>query len=104
MRYGLPPEPEPVVLIRVLMQRTTKATLDGGRTEHVYEVGHEYDLPEWLALAFFAGGEADPAEAHAQPSASQNEGAGSPGEEAALSLADASPKVRSKSRQRQRGA
>ena len=80
MRYGIPPETPPEPMIRVLMQRTSKATLDGGGTTRVFEEGHEYDLPEWLAEAFFRGGEADPAEAHAQHSADAQEGPGEAGD------------------------
>lgn len=64
--YGLPPPEPEMVVMRVRMQRTATATLDGGATTRVFEEGQEYDLPEWLAQAFFRGGEADPAEAHAQ--------------------------------------
>jgi hypothetical protein len=65
MRYGLPPEQPPVTTIRVRMVRTTRATLDGGKTVREFAAGEEYDLPEWLAEAFFKGGEGDPAEAYA---------------------------------------
>lgn len=64
MRYGLQPEQPPTATIRVRMVKTTRATLDGGRTVKDYEAGKDYDLPEWLARSFFAGGEGDPAEAY----------------------------------------
>jgi len=67
MLYGLlPPVPE-VATIRVVMLRTDTATLDGGATTMTLEAGREYDLPEWLAEAYFRDGKADPAEAHQQP-------------------------------------
>lgn len=65
MLYGIPEVKPPVVTIQVRMVKTTKATLDGGCTTIEYQEGQEYDLPEWLAQAFFSGGEGDPAEAHA---------------------------------------
>jgi len=67
MLYGLPPPEPEIVTIRVLMLRTSKATLDGGATTQTFEEGQEYDLPDWLAEAFFRGREADPAEAYLQP-------------------------------------
>lgn len=69
MMYGLPPPEPEIVKIRVLMLKTSKATLDGGATVNEFEAGQEYDLPDWLAEAFFRGGEADPAEAHVQDEA-----------------------------------
>lgn len=63
MRYGVMPETEPVTTVRVRMVKTSQATLDQ-RTTLTLEAGTEYDLPEWLAQAFFKGGEADPAEAY----------------------------------------
>lgn len=67
MRYGLKPQKPEEATIRVRMQRTTQAQIPGGNPIVIYEAGQEYDLPEWLAQAFFKGGEADPAEAHEQP-------------------------------------
>lgn len=66
MHYGLPPPAIEITTIRVLMQKTTKAIPHPALGERVYEQGREYDLPDWLAEAFFRGGEADPAEAHMQ--------------------------------------
>jgi hypothetical protein len=74
MLYGLPfgdPSQE-ATTIRVRMVKTMRATTDGGRTSILCEAGQEYDLPEWLAEAFFTGGEADPAEAHQMADAYEN--------------------------------
>lgn len=66
MHYGIQPEPETVPTIRVRMLRTDKAIPFAGSYEVTYLEGHEYDLPDWLAEAYFRDGFADPAEAHAQ--------------------------------------
>lgn len=68
MHYGIQPEPETVPTIRVRMLRTDKAIPFAGSYEVTYLEGHEYDLPDWLAEAYFRDGFADPAEAHVQPS------------------------------------
>jgi hypothetical protein len=66
MRYGLPPSKPEEVTMRVRMVKTTRAIPHPGSPEVDYLAGHDYDLPEWLAEAFFRGGEGDPAEAHEQ--------------------------------------
>lgn len=78
MYYGLKPAEPEVTTIRVRMVKTTRATLDGGRTATDYQAGQDYDLPEWLAEAFFQGGEADPAEAHIQAGDAAQEASGAP--------------------------
>jgi hypothetical protein len=99
MRYGIPePRPE-VATIRVLMQRTTKAIPFPGSFEVTYQAGCEYDLPEWLAEAFFKGGEADPAEAHQQPSQAAQDGPGAAGEASGPVLAPGVAKSRPRRRQ-----
>lgn len=100
MLYGIPePTPE-VVTIKVRMVKTTKAIPFAGSPEVVYEAGHDYHLPEWLALAFFRGGEGDPAEAHAQPMPTESHEAApaAPG----LSTDPARPPETAKSRPRPR--
>lgn len=79
MLYGLKPDEPEITTIRVHMVKTTRATLDGGRTAIDYEVGQDYDLPEWLAEAFFRDGKADPAEAHMQAENAAQEPLGAPG-------------------------
>ena len=76
--YGLAEELPHEATIRVVMQRTTKAIPHPRIGERVYEAGQEYDLPEWLAEAFFRGGEADPAEAHIQAGDAAQEASGAP--------------------------
>jgi len=76
--YGLRAELPQEATIRVLMQRTTRAIPHPMIGERVYEAGQEYDLPEWLAEAFFRGGEADPAEAHMQVGDAAQEPLGAP--------------------------
>ncbi len=58
----------PKPMVEVIMQRDAVGAPDGiTRTE--YKAGQTYLLPEDLAGCFFSTGEADPAEAHAQPQA-----------------------------------
>lgn len=83
--YGLAEELPHEATIRVVMQRTTKAIPHPRIGERVYEAGQEYDLPEWLAEAFFRGGEADPAEAHMQAVDGAQDASGAPQEPAAPS-------------------
>lgn len=80
MFYGLKPTEPEVTTIRVRMVKTTRATLDGGCTATDYQAGEDYDLPEWLAEAFFRGGEADPAEAHMQGGGAAQDASGAPQE------------------------
>ena len=101
--YGLPePAPE-FATIKVRMLKTTRAIPYPGSPEVDYQEGCEYDLPEWLAEAFFRGGEGDPAEAHAQPETAPQEPVQSDGADAAQSSA-AGAEVRLRTRQpRRRG-
>lgn len=66
MLYGLAPEPEVHATIRVRMVKDSRAIPCAGAPETVYVAGNDYDLPDWLAEAYFRDGIADPAEAHMQ--------------------------------------